>query len=81
MVVQLFATILAGVPAERAGVASGALTTTQQVALSLGVAAVGSLFFMVAQHHGYGPATVTVTLIEAALTLAAVALMTLPRPR
>jgi hypothetical protein len=40
----LFRVVLSGVPAERAGVGSGALATTQQTALALGVATMGSLF-------------------------------------
>ncbi len=40
----LFGFVLAGVPAARAGVGSGILTTTQQSALALGVATLGSLF-------------------------------------
>jgi MFS family permease len=40
----LFGFVLAGVPAERAGVGSGILSTTQQAALALGVAGLGSLF-------------------------------------
>ena len=44
MMSPLFAFVLAGVPAARAGVGSGILVTTQQSALALGVAALGSLF-------------------------------------
>ncbi|NKI45508.1 MFS transporter [Streptomyces physcomitrii] len=40
----LFRVILAEVPAARAGVGSGVMITTQQSALSLGVATLGSLF-------------------------------------
>jgi EmrB/QacA subfamily drug resistance transporter len=40
----LFSFVLAGVPAARAGVGSGILTTTQQTALALGVATLGGLF-------------------------------------
>jgi hypothetical protein len=40
----LFRVVLSGVPAERAGVGSGALATTQQTSLALGVATMGSLF-------------------------------------
>jgi len=40
----LFGFVLAGVPASRAGVGTGVLTTTQQTALALGVATLGSLF-------------------------------------
>jgi MFS family permease len=40
----LFRVVLSDVPTERAGVGSGALATTQQTALALGVATLGSLF-------------------------------------
>ncbi len=40
----LFRVVLSGVPAERAGVGSGALATTQQTALALGVAVLGTTF-------------------------------------
>ncbi|MCP2165104.1 putative arabinose efflux permease, MFS family [Goodfellowiella coeruleoviolacea] len=40
----LFRIVLSDVPHERAGVGSGVLTTTQQAALALGVATIGSLF-------------------------------------
>jgi hypothetical protein len=44
----LFRVILAEVPADLAGVGSGALATTQQTALALGVATLGSLFVALA---------------------------------
>jgi MFS family permease len=40
----LFRVVLSGVPTERAGVGSGALTTTQQTAMALGVATLGTLY-------------------------------------
>lgn len=40
----LFRVVLSGVPAERAGVGSGALATTQQTSLALGIATLGTLF-------------------------------------
>jgi hypothetical protein len=40
----LFRVVLSQVPAERAGVGSGALATTQQTSLALGVATLGTLF-------------------------------------
>jgi EmrB/QacA subfamily drug resistance transporter len=39
----LFRVVLSGVPAERAGVGSGALATTQQTSLALGVAVLGTV--------------------------------------
>jgi MFS family permease len=44
LVPPLFGFVLAGVPAARAGVGAGILTTTMQSALALGVATLGSLF-------------------------------------
>jgi EmrB/QacA subfamily drug resistance transporter len=41
----LLATVLGNVPTHAAGSASGVLTTAQQVALAVGVAAIGSIFF------------------------------------
>jgi EmrB/QacA subfamily drug resistance transporter len=43
----LVSTVLGGVPTSDAGSASGVLTTVQQVALALGVAAIGSVYFAV----------------------------------
>jgi EmrB/QacA subfamily drug resistance transporter len=50
----LFGFVLAGVPAGRAGVGSGVLATTQQAALALGVAGLGSLFLSLAPSHSLG---------------------------
>jgi MFS family permease len=44
----LFGTVLSEVPPSSAGAASGVLTTTQQTALALGVATLGSLFIALA---------------------------------
>jgi MFS family permease len=44
----LFGVVLSEVPPASAGAASGVLTTTQQVALALGVATLGSLFIALA---------------------------------
>ncbi|HEY1644366.1 MAG TPA: MFS transporter [Streptosporangiaceae bacterium] len=44
----LFGTVLSEVPPASAGAASGVLTTTQQTALALGVATLGSLFIALA---------------------------------
>jgi EmrB/QacA subfamily drug resistance transporter len=43
----LITTVLSGIPSRDAGSASGVLTTVQQVALALGVAGIGSVFFAV----------------------------------
>ena len=50
----LFGLVLAGVPAHRAGVGSGVLVTTQQSALALGVATLGSLFLSLSAAHSLG---------------------------
>ena len=44
----LFGIVLSEVPPSSAGAASGVLTTTQQTALALGVATLGSLFLALA---------------------------------
>ncbi|WP_329457983.1 MFS transporter [Streptomyces sp. NBC_01497] len=53
----LFRIVLSDVPAERAGVGSGVMVTTQQSALALGVATLGSLFLTLsgtgAAHMGH----------------------------
>jgi MFS family permease len=45
LIAPVAATVLAGVPAELAGAASGALTTMQNVGNAVGVAAVGAIYF------------------------------------
>ncbi len=45
----LFRVVLSAVPAERAGVGSGVLITTQQVSMALGVAMLGSLFLSLSE--------------------------------
>lgn len=56
-----FHVVLAAVPIDMAGAGSGVLVTTQQAALTAGVALVGSLYEFVAQRHngavGFGVAT------------------------
>jgi MFS family permease len=80
--VPLFAVLLSEVPAEQAGLASGVLVTTQQIALSLGVAGVGTLFFTIAAEHGYGAATVAAEAAQAVLGVgAAVVARALPHDR
>ena len=49
----LFRVILADVPPERAGVASGVMATCQQIALASGVALLGALFLHLAPHAGF----------------------------
>jgi MFS family permease len=84
IVAPLFGFVLSGVPAARAGVGSGILTTTTQAALALGVATLGSLFLSVngAGSLGMSDAFVTVLGIQTAMTLiVAAAAWGLPRPR
>jgi MFS family permease len=50
----LFRVVLADIPAERAGVGSGVLTTTQQSSLALGVATLGTLFVSLSGPHALG---------------------------
>jgi hypothetical protein len=58
--------VLTGVPAERAGVGSGVMVTTQQSALALGVATLGTLFLSLAPSHGMRDALVTVLVVQLA---------------
>jgi len=54
VVSPLFGFVLAGVPADRAGVGGGMVTTTLQVALALGVATLGSLFLSLSHPGSLG---------------------------
>jgi EmrB/QacA subfamily drug resistance transporter len=77
----LFGFVLAGVPASRAGVGSGILTTTQQTALALGVATLGSLFLSLAGTGSLGTrnAFVVVLTVQVAIAgLVAIGSRTLP---
>jgi EmrB/QacA subfamily drug resistance transporter len=56
----LFRVVLSRVPAERAGVGSGALATTQQTSLALGVATLGSAFAALSPSMGTRDAFVLV---------------------
>lgn len=79
----LFAFVLAGVPAARAGVGSGVLTTTQQAALALGVATIGSLFLSLSTPDSLGmrDAFVLVLAVQAAVAVVvAVGSRSLPEP-
>lgn len=78
----LFRVILAGVPASRAGVGSGVLTTTQQTALALGVATFGSLFVALTTSLGMRDALAWTTALLAVVALVIAALTArLPDPR
>ena len=83
VVSPLFGFVLAGVPAHRAGVGSGILTTTMQSALALGVATLGSLFLSLDAPHSLGMRSAFVAVIgvqTAMALLVAVAVRGLPQP-
>ncbi|WP_158879931.1 MFS transporter [Amycolatopsis anabasis] len=80
----LFRIVLSRVPAERAGVGSGVLTTTQQTSLALGVATLGSLFASLSHPDllGMRDAFVLVMAVQAAGALLVLLLArALPDPR
>jgi hypothetical protein len=67
----LFGFVLAGVPAGRAGVGSGILTTTQQTALALGVATLGSLFLSLSHPAALGTRDAFVVVLAVQVAIAA----------
>jgi MFS family permease len=73
VMIPLFGVVLTGIPGDYAGVASGVLTTTQQVGIALGTATLGTLFFGIADpsaaHPAWGTATVVVLFAEALLAV------------
>ncbi|MEV0096644.1 MFS transporter [Streptomyces sp. NPDC050738] len=72
--------VLSDVPSERAGVGSGVLATTQQSALALGVATLGTLFLSLASSAGMREALAVTLLIQlAAIALTALLSLRLPR--
>ncbi len=76
----VFRIVLSEVPADRAGVGSGVMVTTQQSSLALGVATLGTLFLSLASSVGMRDALVTAILVQVAGGAAAVALsLRLPR--
>jgi MFS family permease len=68
----LFRIVLAEVPATRAGVGGGVLMTTQQTALALGVATLGTLFLSLSALPGWGMRDAFVTVLAAQITVAVV---------
>lgn len=70
VMISVFGTVLSQVPARRAGLAGGLLTTTQQIGLGIGVAAIGGAFLSLADSAGWGPATVVALLATAVMTVA-----------
>nr|WP_229832091.1 MFS transporter [Streptomyces narbonensis] len=77
----LFRVVLSEVPAERAGVGSGVLVTTQQAALTLGVATLGTLFLSLSAADPDSGTALTVTLLLQLATalVTAVAALRLPK--
>ncbi|MGI5399034.1 MFS transporter [Streptomyces sp. CA-135486] len=76
----IFRIVLSDVPAERAGVGGGVMVTTQQSALALGVATLGSLFLSLVTSAGMREA-LTVTLLVQLGMVVLVALLSLRLPR
>jgi hypothetical protein len=56
--------VMSEVPPARAGVGSGVMVTTQQSALALGVATIGTLFLTLAPHMGMRDALVITLLVH-----------------
>lgn len=72
--------VLSEIPAERAGVGGGVMSTTQQAALALGVATLGTLFLSLAPSAGMGTALATTLLVQIGAVLLTAALsVRLPR--
>ncbi|MFJ9536709.1 MFS transporter [Streptomyces sp. NPDC101225] len=76
----VFRVVLSEVPGARAGVGSGVMMTTQQSALALGVAALGTLFLSLVPAHGMRNALVTTLLVQLAC-VALTGLLSLRLPR
>ncbi|MFJ6011432.1 MFS transporter [Streptomyces sp. NPDC092952] len=76
----LFRIVLSDVPAARAGVGGGVMTTTQQAALALGVATLGTLFLSLVPSTGMRDALV-VTLLAQLAAIALTTLLSLRLPR
>ncbi|MFI6682165.1 MFS transporter [Streptomyces sp. NPDC050485] len=72
--------MLSDVPADRAGVGSGVVVTTQQSALALGVATLGSLFLALSPSMGMRDALVVTLLVQLGM-IALTALLSLRLPR
>ncbi|MFJ8308049.1 MULTISPECIES: MFS transporter [unclassified Streptomyces] len=72
--------MLSDVPADRAGVGSGVVVTTQQSALALGVATLGSLFLALSPSVGMRDALVVTLLVQLGM-IALTALLSLRLPR
>jgi EmrB/QacA subfamily drug resistance transporter len=79
VITPLTTTVLASVPPEHAGAASGALSTMQQVGNAVGVAITGIIFFGAAKHGV--PHAFELSLLQLAAVCAAAAALTLLLPR
>lgn len=77
----LFRVVLSEVPPERAGVGSGVMVTTQQSALALGVATLGSLFLGLSTSGPAGSGTGTALTVTLLVQLAMILLTTALSPR
>ncbi|EFF90919.1 MULTISPECIES: MFS transporter [unclassified Streptomyces] len=76
----IFRIVLSEVPAARAGVGSGVMVTTQQSALALGVATLGTLFLSLVPATGMGDALVITLLVQlAGVVLTGLLSLRLPR--
>lgn len=76
----LYRIVLADVPADRAGVGSGVMVTTQQSALALGVATLGTLFLSRTTAVGMREALITTLAAQLAI-IALTCLLSLRLPR
>jgi hypothetical protein len=70
MLSPLFGFVLAGVPAHRAGVGSGVLTTTAQSAQAIGVGTLGSLFLSLSAADSLGMRDAFVIVLTLQITMA-----------
>ncbi|MFE3162152.1 MFS transporter [Streptomyces sp. NPDC059224] len=61
--------VMSEVPAGRAGVGSGVMVTTQQSALALGVATLGTLFLSLVPHQGVRDALIVTLLVQLGLVV------------
>ncbi|GHI07892.1 MFS transporter [Streptomyces cellostaticus] len=77
---NLMRIVMSEVPPARAGVGSGVMVTTQQSALALGVATLGTLFLSLVPHQGMRDALVITLLVQLA-GIALTGLLSLRLPR
>ncbi|MFE1379034.1 MFS transporter [Streptomyces sp. NPDC058740] len=77
----LFRVVLSEVPGEQAGVGSGVMVTTQQSAMALGVATLGSLFLSLASSPAAMGSALTTTLLVQVGVVVLTLLLSLRLPR